>query len=284
MYTQDNPYRIFSSGGGRQSVAVLVLQAQGRLTNPYHEHVFCNVGHDSENPLTIQYLNDYVLPFAEKHGIPFHVIVKTDRQGNPSPTLYESMMKDERSIRIPIRLPKGKGFGNRSCTVNYKIRVVDKYIRQHGYGYCEIGLGISWDESTRARGTHWTDVESETAAKPRPLRFWKRRRYDLIDLRMTAQDCVRVVQEAGFPEPPKSSCYFCPFHSADAWRTLSVQQPELFAKAVEIEIEMNRKRLNIGRDGVFLHPNLISLDRAVGEHMPLPGFEVDSCESGYCMT
>ena len=58
---------IFSFGGGVQSTAVLVLQAQGKLN--YDEFVFANVGDDSENPETLEYVNRYSKPFAAAHGI-----------------------------------------------------------------------------------------------------------------------------------------------------------------------------------------------------------------------
>jgi hypothetical protein len=46
-------YRIFSFGGGVQSVSVMVLQSLGKVQ--YDEFVFANVGEDSENPGTLQY-------------------------------------------------------------------------------------------------------------------------------------------------------------------------------------------------------------------------------------
>ena len=42
--------RFFSSGGGKQSIAALVLSAQGLINYPVH--IFCNVGDDSEHPDT----------------------------------------------------------------------------------------------------------------------------------------------------------------------------------------------------------------------------------------
>src|SRR5258708_98613 len=47
------PLKVFSFGGGVQSVAALVLAAQGKID--YRHFVFCNVGDDSENPATLEY-------------------------------------------------------------------------------------------------------------------------------------------------------------------------------------------------------------------------------------
>ena len=41
-----------------------------------------------------------------------------------------------------------------------------------------------------------------------------------------------------FPEPPRSACVFCPFHSDFEWRRLKNDAPEDFAKAVKFERDM----------------------------------------------
>ena len=52
--------RIFSYGGGVQSTAALVLAAQGIIDYP--TFLFCNVGNDSEDPKTLDYVHKYALP------------------------------------------------------------------------------------------------------------------------------------------------------------------------------------------------------------------------------
>jgi hypothetical protein len=64
-----NQVRTFSFGGGVQSTAVLVLQAQNKLPEPYDVFLFANVGDDSEHPDTIEYFHNVHKPFAEKNGI-----------------------------------------------------------------------------------------------------------------------------------------------------------------------------------------------------------------------
>ena len=39
----------------------------------------------------------------------------------------------------------------------------------------------------------------------------------------------------GYPEPPKSACVYCPFHSNKEWHRIKTQDPDGFAKAVEFE-------------------------------------------------
>lgn len=50
---------------------VLALQALDKLPNPYDVFVFANVGDNSENQATLEYIEQRAKPFAEKHGIAF---------------------------------------------------------------------------------------------------------------------------------------------------------------------------------------------------------------------
>lgn len=54
--------RSFSFGGGWQSTAALVLAARGVID--FRTFLFANVGDDSENPETIEYVHQHAMPFA----------------------------------------------------------------------------------------------------------------------------------------------------------------------------------------------------------------------------
>jgi len=259
--------RINSFGGGIQSVAALVLQAQGRISYDYF--VFSNVGADSENPDTLTYYEQYAKPFAEAHGIPLVEVGKL-RFGEPD-TLYKELMRDNRSIRIPARMSNGMP-GNRGCTQIFKIEVVASWLRNQGHRQAAVGLNISTDEIERAHTPEWKKVSGIKQITE----------YPLIDMRISRNDCRKIIEGAGLPVPPKSACYFCPFHSYQDWDTMRRDKPDLFQKAVELERWLNYKRDKIGKDPVYLNQRLVPLDQAVGDQSNF--FEiVDNCESGYCM-
>lgn len=271
-----NVLRVFSFGGGVQSTAVLALQALGRLERPYDAFVFADVGADSENPDTIAYVRDVVIPFAEAHGIRFEVIHKM-RKGEQD-TVYQSVMRDNRSVPIPAILPSG-AFGNRTCTVDFKIRVVDAWVKRAGFTHYDVGLGISTDEYQRAR------FDDDYIEQQRPAGLWKRREYPLIDMRMTRADCYAAILEAGLPKPPKSACFFCPFQSSARWIEMRRDRPDLFEKAVALDRQIRDKRASLDRDEMYLHKSRQPLEIAVGEQPLLFGIDDDdSCDSGYCMT
>lgn len=124
--------KVFSYGGGVQSTAALVLAAQGRIE--YHTFLFCNVGADSENPATLDYVRDVARPFAARHGLAFHELERVKRDGSVE-TIYQRMMRPEScSIGIPVYLGSGAP-GNRNCTVEFKIRVCDRWLKEQGVRY-----------------------------------------------------------------------------------------------------------------------------------------------------
>jgi len=261
--------RSFSFGGGVQSMAVLVMASRAQVN--YDVFLFCNVGDDSENPATLKYFSNVALPFAQAHNIKL-IELKRIKRTMEVETVYGRIMANNRSICIPARMSNGAP-GRRSCTVDFKIRVVAKWLKQHGATKLDkaiTGLGISLDEFQRAR----TDSGIE----------WETLEYPLLTLRMTRQDCINTISNAGLPVPPKSSCYFCPFHSTTEWIRIRRDTPDLFQKSIEIEKWINKKRhdFNLGYgDELRLHPSLKPLEIAVGDQAMFDAFEI--CESGYCM-
>lgn len=251
--------KVFSFGGGVQSTAALVLAAQGRID--YRVFLFANVGDDSENPDTLEYVRQFSRPYAEAHGLELHEL---RRETNSGETLYQRTMREERSIGIPMRFPSGV-FGRRPCTIEFKIHVIERWL---GKGTHSVGLGISLDEFQRMRVDPRENFTND---------------YPLIDLRLTRKDCKAIIRQAGLPTPPKSSCWFCPFHSYQEWRDLRRKRPDLFAKAVELEKAVSDRSIAIGRSPLYLTQKGLPIDQVIGDQPAL--FEVeDTCESGYCMT
>lgn len=235
--------------------------------------LFANVGHDSENPGTIAYVEQIAKPYAEAHGIEFAEVRRVRRDGNEE-TLLEWLQRSNRSIPIPVRMPNGAP-GNRQCTGEYKIKVIAKELKRRGAtkdNPAHVALGISIDEYQRMRTE--SSIPHET--------LW----YPLIDLRLSRNDCKRIITDAGLPVPPKSSCYFCPFHSMSEWKRMRREEPELFAKSLEVERLVNDKRDRLGLYRVYLCSALKPLEEATDTHGQVEMFEQEDgrCDqAGYCM-
>lgn len=259
---------VFSCGGGVQSTACLVLAVQGLI--PYRTFVFANVGDKAESPATVKYVESVLRPYAADNGIEWVDLQRLRRDGTPV-DLYEELHRPVRSIDIPVRMSNGAP-GNRNCTVEFKIKPIAKWIKVNAPG-CTLGKGISTDEPHRATPSRENDGYASA--------------YPLIELGISRQNCLRLVADAGLPQPPKSSCWFCPYKTTDQWITLKREQPGLFEQAVRLEQMLNAKRKAIGKDNVFLSGRCRPLDIAIPNQLGLFHEwieEQDGCESGYCMT
>ena len=267
--------RVFSFGGGVQSTAALVLAARGEID--YRTFVFANVGDDSEYPKTLAYLAEHARPFAAAHGLELVEVQRTLRDGTPE-TLMGRLRGTTAAVPIPVRLGSGAP-ARRSCTTDFKSRVIGKWLKARGASNADpatLGLGISMDEIQRMRRDSMIP--------------WQRFDYPLITLRLFRDTCVGLIRRAGLPVPPKSACWFCPFHSQGEWRRLRREEPELFFEAARLEGEINAKRARRGKDPMWLTDRARPLAEAFPDtgQLFLTGLEAgdvtDACESGYCMT
>lgn len=261
--------RSISYGGGVQSTALLVLAAQQRIDFPLF--LMANVGDDSENPSTLRYIEEHARPYAVQHGIELVVLDRVKRDGSTETLLGRLTREGSRSLPIPVRMSNGAP-GTRSCTADFKIKVIAKELKRRGAtaaAPATIGIGISVDEIHRANNRRTEPHELIT--------------YPLLDLGLRRTDCARVIREAGLPVPPKSSCWFCPFHRPETWH----DEPDLFEKSCQLEELLNERRDTLGKDHVYLTRFGRPLRDAIPDGVDvLPMFdEADgACDSGYCFT
>lgn len=260
---------VIAYGGGVQSTALLVMAARGEIQAD--AALFCNVGDDSEHPDTLRFVREVAVPYGAAHGVPVHILQRTRRDGRTE-TLWQQLMRPSRTINIPVRMDNGAP-GNRTCTADFKIRVMSKWLKAHGATAATpatVQIGISWDEAHRAERR--TAVPGEVTS------------YPLVERHLSRVDCQRIIVAAGLPLPGKSSCFFCPFHCHSAWTRLKRDTPELFDRAVLLERTLNERRADLERDPVYLTRFAKPLNDVVDDSQ-LDLFDVaDSCPSGHCWT
>jgi len=263
-----------SYGGGVQSTAMLVLACRGELGYPVTDALFANVGDDSEHPATLTFVRETAIPWAAERGIQVHELRKVMRNGE-SRTLWQDLMWDSRTINIPVRMDNGAP-GNRNCTHSYKVQVVGKWLKANGAtadNPATVCIGISTDEIQRVNNKKAMPYENPV--------------YPLIDLGLDRSRCITIIKDAGLPVPPKSSCFFCPFHRPAMWSEMRRDEPELFWKAADLEATLNQRRDTLGKDHVYLTRFAKPLPEAIAEAQDmLPGFgaDMDTCDEGYCWT
>jgi hypothetical protein len=244
-------YRVVSYGGGRQTAALAVLAATGRL-GKVDAIVFADTGR--ELPHTYKY-NQIIDGWLSERGMTLHVARPSPRGAREGEGETLSGAISRRAAVLPMYGSRG-GMMKRRCTERFKIRVVRQWMRRRGASTAEVLLGISTDEWHRAKDA---DVK------------WAANRFPLLDLGLSADDCVRIVQEAGLPAPERSACDCCPHRTLAEWRLMRDRYPGVFAEAVEVEASY---------PGLFLHAGRKPLPVLL-EH-PAADDPEDGCTSGYC--
>jgi hypothetical protein len=259
--------RVFAYGGGVQSNAALVLSASGIL--PYTHFLFANVGHDSESPKTLEYINTVARPYAEKHGL---FIIELNQEAGITlkrKTVLREALESSYATFIPASVDGAPS--KQFCTQKYKIKVIEsfmhKWLKATKKNPKPIGIGISLDEWQRAKRSD----KYESVQVPE---------YPFLELRYLRDDCLRVIEEAGLPIPPKSSCWFCPYRPKTDWVDLYKENRDLFNKAVELENTLQRKFPN---NVVTLNSSKKTLLEIVESLSVYDEHEDANCESGYCM-
>ena len=82
----------------------------------------------------------------------------------------------------------------------------------------------------------------------------------------------------------KSACWFCPFQKRQQWQSLHDQHLDLFNQAIEMEQSLQNRRVELGRDTIWLSKAMIPLSQLCTNEQTSFDFDDVACESGYCMT
>lgn len=231
-----------------------------------------------------------------KNTIPFFVATPRPRlvkcascrgKGGWSSTLFDAPTPPNERVKCVAcdgtgKKPTGdtvisKGKMKRKCTAEYKIREIVKrsraivgageirrWARHYGVKrervtYSDGKKGWRWikPEGTPVLARALIGISLDEIQRMKPSREpWIENVYPLVDAGLTRQDCLRWMRERGFPEPPRSACYFCPYHNDDEWARMKREDPESFAAAAQFEAAAAAAACEITRGVPFLHSSL----------------------------
>lgn len=231
--------RVLSLGAGVQSTTVALLAARGDIAAPDCA-IFADTGWEPQ--AVYDHLNwlEAQLPF------PVHRV----ERGNIRDDLLRCAEGHWTDVPAFIKSPDGSiGIINRQCTKQYKIRPIRQKVRQL--------LGLERRRSpTTPVVEQWIGISTDEAIRMKPsMENWQVNCWPLIERHMSRRDCLRWLAERQYPEPPKSACIGCPFHSNEQWLALS---PDEFAEAVEIDRAIRGSR---AKGELFLHRQCVPLDQ-----------------------
>ena len=252
-------WNVLNLGAGVQSSCLALMAAKGEITPMPDFAVFADTQAEPQS------VYDW-LDWLEKE-LPFPVYrvtkgnIETDsltpaKATSKAKYYHEGEEYMKRIIPLFGIMPNGAKTAaiGRSCTADYKIRQIEKTIIEK----CGITraqkevtvtqwIGISWDEIQRMKNARlpWTQI-----------------RWPLIEKRMTRRQCLEWMMVNGYPEPPRSACVWCPFHSDEEWRRLRDEEPKEFQRAINFDRrirELAKKDTALKMD-VYLHNSCKPLD------------------------
>lgn len=240
----NRPIRVLSLGAGVQSSTIALMAAHGEIDMPD----FAIFADTQSEPKSVYRWLDWL-----KKKLPFSVY-RVTKGDLPVDALIVHVSKDGNNYQkssppLWIRDKNGKrGLMLRQCTYDYKINPIVSKLREMGgkrEGVEQL-IGISLDEVYRMK----TSKES-----------WIKNRWILIERGMSRNDCIVWMKKNGYPEPPRSSCYLCPYHSDKEWKRLKTDEPETFSKAIrwELDFQLTMSQVKGFRGTPYLHKSCVPL-------------------------
>ncbi len=148
----------------------------------------------------------------------------------------------------------------RFCTIEFKIKPIDKFLASAGE--CELMIGLNYDEREQREGNH--GLQSNVAYS-----------YPLIDLKMTRADCLAVLKEHNLePHFPsymsRGGCIGCFFKRKKEYAAMAIESPEEAYAVAELEEAMQDKR----EEYFHIHKDIGNMRRFIdGQRMQLRMFE-----------
>ncbi len=224
-----NRLQVLSSGGGTQSNCMIVLIAMGALPKP-DLIVMADTEYEASNVFCYQ--KDYIQPICERMGVEYVIVRRSDwtdadvRFKANSDTTLPAFFTEYEGRDIDGRCGKQPGF----CSDKWKKDPIHRYLNDR-YGKNELSgrgvdfwIGMSFDEARRVKY---------------PAGKWQKR-YPLFEAQIMREQAIKIVEEHGLPEPPRSACWMCPNRHDDEWQWMQENVPGDMISAIEFEKNLQK--------------------------------------------
>lgn len=254
-------FHVLNLGAGVQSTTIYLMWMDGDFDFPMDCAIFADTQDEPES------VYRHLQWMQALGGPPIHRVTV----GKLGDDLSKGMnSKGKRFASIPAftsdQPGETQGMIRRQCTKEYKVDPIERYIRRELVGlkpkqrmpsdvHIFQYMGLSFDEPGRCARVK--------------LRFnqirWGSVRFPLFDEQMTRRDCVTYLEKRVPHEVPRSACVFCPFKSNREWRLLRDEDPEGWARAVEVDDAMRIPGNVVNRglnQPLYVHRSCVPLKNA----------------------
>lgn len=249
MSKPNEPVHIISLGAGVQSSTMALMAACGELTPMPIAAIFADT--QAEPPSVYRWLDwlEKQLPFqvyrVSKGNLQRHTLTMKTRERDGA----KFSKCDLPFYTLSATGKKGMVL-QRSCTRTYKIAPITKQLKAL----------VRPKRKSNIVAISWIGISRDEVERMKPSRAaWIENIWPLIDKRLSRDDCKHWMLKHGYPLPPRSACYFCPFHNNEDWRALKTNEPSTFLAAVQFEKDYQNAKASTSK--AFLHPSCKPLDQ-----------------------
>lgn len=226
--------KILSCGAGMQSTALALMSCENvrepnkyPLVPVYDAVIFCDLG---EEPQWVYEQVAFIEKACKTAQIPFYVL-KT--------ALYEDYMKlfgEKRVVSIPFWSTDEngkKGKMQRNCTMEYKINVIQKFVRYNLLGYKKY-QGMR-PEDDKAHEMHiGFSLEEKRRCGENPHKMFVNK-FPLVEMGLERKDNYAYIKDVWGLETKASACTFCPFHRNYFFKQLKETDAARYEKLVQFD-------------------------------------------------
>lgn len=249
----DTKYTFLSLGAGVQSSTMALMAAHGEIDPMPDAAIFADT---QAEPAAVMDWLDWL-----ETQLPFPVYRVT------AGSLADKEMELRRSKKTGLLYRKSQipafcknddgsiGIVSRKCTADFKVVPLTKKVRE----LAQIKKGQKEITVTQWIGISLDEVQRMKSSRDK----WSQMRWPLIEMRLSRADCKRWMAEHSYPEPPRSACLFCPFHSDAEWRRVRDGDPAEWQYVIDFERRMQEQfdKNETARSRPFLHPSCVPIDQ-----------------------
>lgn len=227
---------ILSYGAGTPSTTLALMSCQNAQHGPpypyskvpvYDAVIFCDL---HSEPSWVYAQAEFTASACRDAGIPFYCL-DTDLYGN-----FTKNFGHARTVCIPfwtLSEDGKKGRMPRQCTYDYKIKVIEQFVRYkllcykpkqrtlkpdiHAHNF---HMGIMWEERRRAKESNQTLFTN---------------RYPLVEMGWTRSQCFDYNKYTWGLPTMASCCLFRPFHTNYFFQHIREHEPSCYACALQVD-------------------------------------------------
>lgn len=237
---QWKPLKILSLGAGTPSSALALMSCENKMAGrpvhplvPVYDYIlFCDL---HAEPVWVYRQLEFIKAVCQQAAIPL-IVLDAD--------LYSCFTQRFGRSRVPSIPfwtigPEGqKGRMPRQCTCDYKIKIMEQYVRYELLGYRprqwavkrdrhahEMHMGIMWEERRRVKESKQTLFKNK---------------YPLVEMEWTRAKCFAYNRERWGLDTWASACVFCPFHTNFFYQYLREHDRDGYDKARRVDALLDR--------------------------------------------